>query len=124
MITGIYVNALQCAHEVMTIRDDLESYYELLDVSTIDIVTRKIGGKYYDIVCDDEAMLKPIRVASMIDDTGATMLVGNLFIAHANSEGEMVSLTDEDVNRILGSIRENMVLAYHGTIGNVLVGEY
>ena len=124
MITGIYVNAVRCTHETVTVDDTLEGYYKLLDVETIDIVTRKIGGVYYDIVCDDDALLKPVKVASMIDEYGWTMLVGNLFIVRSDGEGGLVSLTDDDVIRILGCLKKNMVLPYIGIIGDVLEGDY
>ena len=124
MITGIYVNAVRCTHETVTVDDTLESYYKLLDVETNNIVTRKIGGVYYDIVCDDEALQKPVKVASMIDEYGWTMLVGNLFIVRSDGEGGLVSLTDDDVSRILGCLKKNMVLPYIGIIGDVLEGDY
>ena len=32
----------------------LKEYYKLIGCDIIDIVQRKIAGKYYEIICDDE----------------------------------------------------------------------
>lgn len=78
--------------------ESLEDYYKLIDCKCIDIVTRKIGRKYYDIICDDEGTFRDDPLISAIDDFGRVMLVGNLIICGvANSEGE---LTDLDVNDV------------------------
>lgn len=38
--------------------NSLKDYYRLIDCDVIDIVKRCIGGKYYNIICDDEGLLK------------------------------------------------------------------
>lgn len=76
----------------------LQDYYELLGCDCIDIVTRKIGHQYYDIVCDDEGLLKDDPIISAIDDLGRVMLVGSLIICGlADNEGELTDLSDRDI---------------------------
>ena len=79
--------------------EGLEDYYKMINCRCIDIVTRKIGRKWYDIICDDEGTFVEDPLISAIDNLGRAMLVGNLIICGlANDEGE---LTDLDANDIL-----------------------
>lgn len=83
----------------------LESYYKLLDCDLIDIVSRAIGGVYYDIVCDDEGLFHDPQKISAINDMGEPMLVGNLLICLNDGEGELVGLEDQDVFHITKCIQ-------------------
>ena len=81
----------------------LDSLYQALEVDTIDIVVRKIGNKYYDIVCDDNGLLYDDDkiVVSAISPTNKPMLVGNLFVCHHNEAGELTSLNDGEFSEIV-----------------------
>ena len=57
-ITGVLVNPDEKTVKKVTIEKSLDSYYKTLDCSCIDIVTRKIGGRRFDIICDDEGLYK------------------------------------------------------------------
>lgn len=120
-ITGIYVNAEKNSATPTTIEAELQSYYDLLGVEYIDIVSRKIGGMYYDIICDDEALLKSDPIPTMINSKCELMLFGNLFICKHDEEGNEVSLTKTDVNRIMNQYRA--LLTRKGVM-NFMVGEY
>ena len=79
----------------------LEDYYELIGCDLIDIVTRKIGRKYYDVICDDEGLLQNDPLISAIDDLGQPMFVGGLIICGlVNDEGENTDLTSRDIKYI------------------------
>lgn len=96
-IKGLYINPSKNISSFKTIEDELNAYYKLLDCSTIDIVSRKIGGKVFEIVCDDEGLLKQSPIVSAVDSDGHPALVGSLFIC--NSEGEhLSSLTPNDTD--------------------------
>jgi len=83
----------------------LEDYYRLMEVDIIDIVARKINGKYYDIICDDEGLFKEQPIPTMFDTNKQPMIVGNIIIAGlADEEGNMTDLTDEDIVRITSSM--------------------
>lgn len=89
----------------------LEDYYRLMEVDIIDIVTREIGGKFYDIICDDEGLLKEKPIPTMFDSEKQPMIFGNIIIAGlADDEGNMTDLTDEDIVRICGSLAVVTVL--------------
>lgn len=90
----------------MEIIDSLDTYYEILKCSCIDIANRDIGGKRYDIVCDDEGLFKDAVYPSAIGRGKNVMLVGNIFIAGvADDEGELTSLTDDDVDNIMSHVK-------------------
>ena len=81
--------------------ETLEDYYSMIGCSCIDIVTRKIGKKYFDIIVDDNGLLKNDPIISAIDDLGRVMLVGSLIICGlADDEGELTDLSDKDIEYI------------------------
>lgn len=86
---------------VMDIADDLDVFYELIGCRCIDIVHRKIGNKYFDVICDDEGLFKDEVIVSAVDTQFRQMLVGNLIIATGDNEGNLIDLSDEDIKQIL-----------------------
>lgn len=82
---------------------DLDEFYKILDCYTIDIVQRTINGKVFDIVCDDEALLKDDPTPSAVRKDGKIMLVGNLFICNHYKE-YLTSLSKEDCRFILDNV--------------------
>lgn len=89
---------------VVEIPNGLDGYYKLLDCETIDIVRRKIGGKYYDIVCDDEGLFKETVNVSAVDGEGQAMLVGKLLICNHDGHGNEASLTQDDILNIEANV--------------------
>lgn len=87
---------------VKDVEDRLETWYRELDCEWIDIVVRNIGGKRFNIICDDMGLLKPNKVA-IVDRDFSPMIVGNIAITNDNGYGELTSLTDDDVELILKS---------------------
>ncbi len=97
--------------EVLEIeRDNLEQKKELLNCRTIKIVARKIFGKHYFIICDDEGRLKDDYVVSGLGYNFDLAFVGNLLICGIDTvedgELELGSLSDEDIKQIKRSIIE------------------
>ena len=79
----------------------LQDYYKLIGCKWVEIVTRRIGRKYYDIICDEEGTFVEDPLISAIDDFGRVMFVGNLIICGvADSEGELTDLTTNDIKYI------------------------
>jgi len=96
--------------KVVMVEDELEKFYELLDCSCIDIVERKIGGVYYDIICDDEGLLTEHPIISAVDVSSGNpepMLFGNLLICHNDGEGNQSELEPDDCF----DIRDNLATA-------------
>ena len=77
------------------------SYYKLIQCRYIDIVRRKIGQRYFNIVCNDEGMIAKAKI-SAISNLGEIMLVGNLIICsdRVTDDGELTGLTDEEAKYI------------------------
>ena len=82
----------------------LDDYYRLIGCTCIDIVSRKINGIRYEIVCDDEGTFVENPKISAINHKGDPMLVGNLIIAGPAVEGELTDLTDSDMEYIRRNI--------------------
>jgi len=79
--------------------DSLEQLYKILNCDCIDIVVRSIGGIEFDIVCDDNGLLidNP-RVSANSDIFGS--LFGNLFVCHHDYDGNLTSISEEDLKNI------------------------
>lgn len=97
IIKGVLLDAEKGTAAILSLRDTLDEYYAALHCDTIDIVTRKIGGRLFSIVCDDEALLKDDPIVSAISGRRKPMLFGSLFVVSAdNEDGELVGLTDDE----------------------------
>ena len=105
-ITGIYLAENDVAQTVR-VEDDLQTYYDIIDCSCIDIVRRQIGNKMYAIVCDDEGLLtgKQFTIVYCEDDKWYQEIVGNVFICKSDDEGNLVSLDGSDVENIMNNTR-------------------
>lgn len=98
MIRGILIKDGQMQEK--EIWNNLDSYYQELGCDTIDVVARNIGGRCYNIVCDDEGLYHDGYISMMDAERNAPMLVGNLFICNNDDRGRLTSLTDEDCTHI------------------------
>ena len=109
-LLGVLVDVENEKVEAMEIEDELDSFYKILNCSTIDIVVRRIGGRHkkaFDIVCDDEGLFKEPQKISAIDNLGNVQLVGNIFITGtADNEGNLTSLSDSDVAYIKSKVQK------------------
>ena len=89
--------------------DDWRSIYELLHCSTFTIATRRFGKYTFDIYLDDEGLLKQDQIVTAISNDMNEMLVGNLFIVSHDDDGEVVSLTDEQIRYLHLHVVSNVV---------------
>lgn len=90
--------------------NNLEDYYNLLNCRTIDIVNRPIISlndkiEHFDIICDDEGLLKEHNLVSAFDFRHRQIgLVGNLLISKFNKQGDEISLSDTDLEFVKNAI--------------------
>lgn len=95
-----YVNSKTDEHGPIELEPSIKEYYRLIGCDCITIVTREVNGHPFDIVLDDEGLLKPNRVSavSVEADVFGTQekLVGNLLIFGIGEE-DFRSLTDDEV---------------------------
>lgn len=106
-ITGFLIDVENNCAAPVTIDKGLDGYYNILNCDCIDIVRRKIGSKHkeYEIVCDDEALLKDNPKISALDSGLNIMLCGNLFITRFDGMDDIESLEKQDIEYIKQYIR-------------------
>ena len=84
--------------------DSLDAFYELLHCRAIDITQRKIKGKRFDVMCDDEGGLKDRPLVSAYSSRGRVALVGNLMFFHTDRDGNLVGISDDECVHILSCV--------------------
>ena len=99
--------------------DGLDDYYRLLKCRTIDIPTRMVGATEYDIICDDEGLLKPEPVLSAVDSNFEPMLVGNLLFCHHDGEGNETDCTDVDMLNLQRHLKQGFTMQGPTTVVTV-----
>lgn len=104
-ITGLLVDTTKNdnAFVKVTFEDKLEVFYDLLNCRCIDIVVRDFGGKKLDVVCDDEGLLKEgniLSIATFHEGKCVEQIVGNVLILNHDSQGNLASLSEEDLEAI------------------------
>ena len=115
-ITGLLVKPEYGTIERVSIRKSLEGYYEALNCSCIDIVTRSIGGKNYEIVCDDEALCKEGAIVSAMSNKHEPMLFNRLFVAKSDGKEDLCSLShDEICDIVTNHVRKVFSASRRGT---------
>lgn len=103
--------------------DTLENYYKEIGCRCIDIATRQIGDCIYDIVLDDEGLLKDKKSAGVIDfvhskdKIGMTgireVLAGNLiFLKHLEGKDHSGSLGEVELTNLKNSLMYPVQDAY------------
>ncbi len=53
--------------QIVETEGGLAEWYRLIKCDLIDIVSRKIGGRYYDIIVDDEGLYKGAAKPTALD---------------------------------------------------------
>lgn len=122
-ITGVLLDAYEKRAARTEIPDELSAYYRALNCSCIDIVSRRIGGKRFDIVCDDEGLFKEDCRISAFDRDWQPMLCGSLFVCKSH-EGELVGLTDEEITHVLRHVRKIPTRRYPDGVLALTMVEY
>lgn len=87
--------------------DTLDDICKAINASCFDIATRQVGSdlsKIYDIYCDDEGLLKDNAYLAAYGNEDC-LIVGDILIANHDKYGEMVDLTNEDIDYIREHIR-------------------
>lgn len=79
--------------------NSLEGFYKALECDNVEILTRAIGGEYYDLIIDGEGRLKE-RPATAYAGDFLEDIKGPAIIAKYEGDGEEHSLTPEDLERI------------------------
>ncbi|CCZ92442.1 uncharacterized protein BN751_01578 [Coprococcus eutactus CAG:665] len=81
--------------------DGLQDYYSLLNCSSVDVISKNISDKRFNLIFDNEAELLETHRPSAIDDCGQVVLFNNLIITgEDNLEGNLSDLTDKEIEYI------------------------
>ena len=91
--------------KIVRIKDDLDEFYRLIDCNTIDIVRRSIGGRTFEIICDDNGLFRSDCRTSAMDRHMNQQFVGNLLICRYGGNGELAGLTTSDVAHLAKYLR-------------------
>ncbi|MBQ5634063.1 MAG: DUF3846 domain-containing protein [Clostridia bacterium] len=98
-IYGYLLDPIGSIYEPRKLQDDIHTYYRELHCDLIDITVIQIAGKRYQVICDDEGLLRENPLPTIYRPDGT--LVGACFITGlADCEGNLTSLTDDDVANI------------------------
>ena len=94
--------------------DKLGGYYRYLGCQCIDMVAIDVDGHAYDVVCDDEALLRHPLVPSLYISE-EQVFFGNLAFVKIDEEGGSVGLDREDMIRLLDFIDRQKESLYRWT---------
>ena len=93
----------------VSVGNDCKDFHKYINCRCFTVTSRKVGGKSFDVYCDDEGLLldpqPPISAYSL--KLNEPMLVGNLILANHDMEGNTTDLSDEDIKLI----KENLIFA-------------
>jgi len=100
----VLIDEQQVAPKVVDIEPSLTNYYKYLGCDLIQIIYRKIGGKEYLIICDEEGLLRNRYPVAITFEDGEILetLVGSILIgALSDEEGNKQELTDNDITNLI-----------------------
>lgn len=119
MITALVVKPRREV-EVIQVEDDYKAVKNVLGIeSPVDCITRKIGGKEFDIWCDDEGLFKEELNASALCQNANEMITGTILICK-NDDEKMASLSVSDIELIMDNImavRKEHIIPYQCSLG-------
>lgn len=118
-IKGVLVDVNARTVEPVTLHyTSYKNLYPLLNCKIFDVTSRKFGNQVCDVYCDDEGFLKDDWVPSAFSEEQPEndFLVGNLFVCTHSSDGDIASLTDEQIEEILKTKRRIKISDPNGVV--------
>lgn len=94
--------------------DKLNEYYRYLNCRCIDMATIVVEGHTYDVVFDDETMLRNPLIPSLYISE-EQVFFGNLAFVKIDEEGASIGLDLEDMIRLLDFIDQQKESLYRWT---------
>ena len=81
----------------------LEEMYRLIGCDLIDIAQVEVGGKFFDVYCDDEFFLKEKLVPTLfLEDEN--VLCGNLVFTVCDKDGKLKDISEENIDKLINFI--------------------
>lgn len=86
---------------------DYETIKSFVPYDLIDIVHKKIGEHWYDIIIDDSGRLSPDAYISALGDENVIgeNLVGDLIVTKSDDEGHTLGLTEAEAKEVLDHVK-------------------
>ena len=115
MAKVVFINAIAGKAEVRDIPDDYREIDKALGCDIFSIVGRRIGKsrKVWDIYHDDNFLFQPRTGIQTGQCTNYDeMLFENIFVARHTAGGNMLGLTDAEIEEVMANVHEG-VLCYH-----------
>lgn len=111
--------------DLKVLNDDYKEFKKAINItSPIDCVSRKIGDKYYDIWLDDEGLFKENEDGTIsgigINTEYEEVFAGNIIIANNDGEGNVLSLSEDDIDNIykhIAIVKDEFTVPYHTSMG-------
>ncbi len=98
-----FIDAFKGLYHLVDIKPKLEEYYRLLNCECIDIVQVQVSGHIYDVICDEEALLKENPIPSVLIDNH-NFVYGNALICTDDGEGSETGISFSDTINIYAAI--------------------
>lgn len=102
----------------------LSSYYKHCDCTCIDVVFANIGPKNYDLVVDDEGLLKNDVKFTAYTTHSKVKLAGNILVFGNDGRGGFKSITKNDIRNLLNHIKDVSVFGVDNFAQYMLEFEY
>ncbi len=93
---------------IIKIPDDLHVIQSVIKCGGVEVYGRQVGGKNYMFFCDEIGRYKGLTPAAF-NNEGQIMFVGKLVIAGLTKDGDVKSLSDDDVERIRTNVFKNKI---------------
>lgn len=114
-LKGFLIDPINGTSGVVDFVDKLDVLYKLLNCDRIDITVRNVGKFEYDVVCDDEGLLRDKVIPTAFDENNEPVLVGNLLFCNHDDEGNLSSITDGQIEELERHIGQH-VYKYGGSV--------
>lgn len=103
-LKGFLIDSINGTARVVDFVDKLDVLYKLLNCDCIDITVWKVGKFEYNIVLDDEVLLKDSKIFTAFNEINEPVLVGNLLFCNHDKSGNLMSISDEQI----GDLRRHL----------------
>ena len=81
----------------------LSELYKIIGCDLVEVVQVEVGGKFFDVYCDEEFLLNnnPVSTLFLSDEQ---ILCGNLVFTTCDEEGKLGSVTENDIDKLINFI--------------------
>ena len=81
----------------------LSELYRIIGCDLVELVQVEVGGKFYDVYCDEEFLLKEKPTPTLYLNA-EQVLCGNLVFTTCDENGKLGGVTEEDIDKLIDFI--------------------